>query len=255
MEDNEVIEGIIPENSPTISLEETTSRFSSAVWYEAIRSKAVTLIGCGGINSWLALLLSRLKINKLTIYDNDKVDLSNMSGQLFKVSDVGNYKVDSIVNTMREYSNFYNVLGLRQLYNETSSFSKIMMCGVDNMEARKTAFYTWYDAILNCDESYKKECLFIDGRLSATDLQVFAIQGNDDRAIEVYKDKWLFSDYEAEETICSFKQTTYMANMIASIMTNIFVNFVANEVDKVVPREVPFFTTYSSDNMFFKVEV
>lgn len=178
-----------------------------------------------------------------------------MSGQLFKVSDVGSYKVDSIVNTMREYSNFYNVLGLRRLYDETSSFSKIMMCGVDNMSARKTAFYIWYDTILNYDESYKKECLFIDGRLSATDLQVFAIQGNDDRAIEVYKDKWLFSDYEAEETICSFKQTTYMANMIASIMTNIFVNFVANEVDKVVPREVPFFTTYSSDNMFFKVEV
>lgn len=49
MEDNEVIEGTIPENSPTISLEETTSRFSSAVWYEAIRSKVVTLIGCGGI--------------------------------------------------------------------------------------------------------------------------------------------------------------------------------------------------------------
>ena len=45
-----------------------------------------------------------------------------------------------------------------------------------------------------------------------------------------------------------------MANMIASMMINIFVNFVANKCNPLIPREVPFFTYYSDDNMFLKVE-
>ena len=104
-------------------------------------------------------------------------------------------------------------------------------------------------------EEEKCKCLFIDGRLAAEEFQVFAIQGNDTRAIEEYSSKWLFSDYEAEETICSYKQTTFMANMIASIMVNVFVNFVANECNPLMPRDVPFLTQYSADTMFFKVDM
>ena len=46
-----------------------------------------------------------------------------------------------------------------------------------------------------------------------------------------------------------------MANMIASIMVNVFVNFVANECNPLMPRDVPFLTQYSADTMFFKVDM
>lgn len=39
----------IPENSATITVDETTSRFSGAIWYEQIRKQTVTLAGVGGI--------------------------------------------------------------------------------------------------------------------------------------------------------------------------------------------------------------
>lgn len=39
----------IPENSPTLLVDETTVRFSSAIWYEAIQKKAIILAGIGGI--------------------------------------------------------------------------------------------------------------------------------------------------------------------------------------------------------------
>ena len=98
----------------------------------------------------------------------------------------------------------------------------------------------------------KEKCLFIDGRLNAEEFQVLAIQGNDERAIKEYKEKWLFNDSEVEEAVCSYKQTTFMANMSASVMVNIFVNFVANECNPIFPRDVPFFTSYSADTMFTK---
>lgn len=44
-----------------------------------------------------------------------------------------------------------------------------------------------------------------------------------------------------------------MANMIGSIMVNLFVNFVANEVAENL-RDLPFFTSYVGDSMMFKTE-
>lgn len=256
MENNEVdySHREIPENSKTLLIDETTSRFSGAIWYDYIKAQQVLLLGCGGIGSWTALLLSRLKIERLIIYDPDTVEASNMSGQLYRTTDVGTEKVTAIAATMREFSNFNNILTHISPFSSYSAASDIMICGFDNMVARSIAFTAWVAMIAHKSEESKKKCLFIDGRLSADEFQVFAIQGNDDKAIDKYREEWLFSDDEAEETICSFKQTSFMANMISSVMVNIFVNFVANQIEGAFPKEVPFLTRYSSDNMFFKVE-
>lgn len=39
----------IPANSETIIIDRSTSRFSSAVWYNKVREKIITLAGLGGI--------------------------------------------------------------------------------------------------------------------------------------------------------------------------------------------------------------
>lgn len=39
----------IPVNSATLLVDETTSRFSSAIWYENIQKKVIILAGVGGI--------------------------------------------------------------------------------------------------------------------------------------------------------------------------------------------------------------
>lgn len=245
---------LIPENSGTLLIDESTSRFSGAVWYDAIKTYSISLLGCGGINSWAALLLSRLKVARLFIYDPDTVETANMSGQLFRSTDIRRFKVNAISDTIGEYSNYYSIYAYTFAFTGTSDIQDIVICGFDNMIARETAFNAWLRHMEGYCVEDKSKCLFIDGRLSADEFQVFAIQGNDSRVIEEYKNNWLFTDSQAEATVCSFKQTTYMATMIASVMVNIFVNFVANLVDE-VPREVPFFTRYSSDNMFFKLEM
>jgi len=70
-----------------------------------------------------------------------------------------------------------------------------------------------------------------------------------------YEEKWLFSDEEAESTVCSYKQTSYCANLIASIMTNLFVNWITNQCSPLVERSLPFFTEYTAEQMFLKTEV
>lgn len=247
----------IPVNSQTITVDETTSRFSGAIWYEEIQKQVVTLAGVGGVGSYVGFLLGRLKPQRLIIYDPDRVETVNMSGQLYGQTDVGNYKSVALSIMIRNYANYNNIVALNDRFDANSEATDIMICGFDNMEARKVFYERWKQRVLSypTGSNDRKKCLFIDGRLAAEEFQVLSIQGNDDRAMKEYEDKWLFSDVEAEETICSYKQTTFMANMIASVMVNIFVNFVANRCNPIIDRDVPFFISYDASTMFTKVEM
>lgn len=247
----------IPVNSQTITIDETTSRFSGAIWYEEIQKQTVTLAGVGGIGSYVGFLLSRLKPNRLIIYDPDRVETVNMSGQLYGQTDVGRHKCAALADMVMNYANYYNIVALDQRFEDGSDATDIMICGFDNMTARRTFYEKWKQRVLSypAGSDNRKKCLFIDGRLAAEEFQVLSIQGDDERAMAAYEDKWLFSDAEAEETICSYKQTTFMANMIASVMVNVFVNFIANQCGPIIDRDVPFFISYDASTMFTKVEM
>ena len=191
-----------------------------------------------------------MKISGLILYDFDNVEEVNMAGQLYASRHIGMAKVDATRNVLHEFASYYSYQSFYSAFNSSCYSADIMICGFDNMAARKIYFNRWLHHVEGKQD--KEKCLFIDGRLNAEEFQVLAIQGNDERAIKEYKEKWLFNDSEVEEAVCSYKQTTFMANMIASVMVNIFVNFVANECNPIFPRDVPFFTSYSADTMFTK---
>ena len=247
----------IPENSRTILINEFTSRFSSAIWYNKIQEAEVTLAGVGGIGSYVGFLLSRLNIAKLIVYDPDRVDASNMSGQFYNFSHIGEHKVNALAGLIQNFSHFWKYYMLALPFTRNTGLSgKIMICGFDNMSARKEFFESWENYISRyIPTTQKKECLFIDGRLAAEEFQVLCIKGDDTYNINRYKQEFLFDDEEADPTICSYKQTSFMANMIASVMINLFVNFIANQCDPLIDRDLPFFTKYNAETMFFKTEM
>lgn len=246
---------ILPENSKSIEVFDNTSRFSGASWFEAIQKKKAIIAGLGGIGSYICFLLSRMQPTALYLFDDDIVEAVNMSGQLYCNADIGKYKVDAMADMMAQYASFHNVFAFRSKYTAERDTADIMICGFDNMEARKLFFDKWY-AHVSAKETTeeKKQCLFIDGRLSAEYFQVFAITGDDVESQNNYHNNELFSDAEADETVCSYKQTTYMANMIGSVIVNVFTNFVANEVAGAPIRELPYLTTYDGNSMKFQVE-
>lgn len=243
----------IQENSITLLQNDQTLRFSSADWFEKIRNQDVILAGLGGIGSWCALLLSRLDIRYLTLFDDDVVDSVNLAGQFYKKSQIKQLKASVISAAVREYSNYYNCNVYKNKFNSSSSASEIMICGFDNMEARKI-FYRRWSVYLDQYPSKAKESLFIDGRLSADTFQVLCIKGDDTYNRKRYEEKFLFDDSEADETICSFKQTSFMANMIASYMVNLFVNFISNLSNPDIEKSIPFFTEFDSNTLYCKQE-
>ena len=247
-------EYIIPEPSATLDVDTTTERFSSAVWFQAIQDKDIILGGVGGIGSYVAFLLSRMHPNKICIYDDDIVETVNMAGQLYSDNDVGSFKVDATASRAMAMSRYTSIYSIREKYTEETQTCDVMICGFDNMEARKVFFKNWVQHVTSKPDEQKKNCLFIDGRLAAEEFQVLCIRGDDSYNINRYREEFLFSDAEADETQCSYKQTSYMANMIGSIMINLFTNFVANSIEDNI-RELPFFTRYDGSTMTFKTEL
>lgn len=246
-----LVEDEIPKNSETLLISEETSRFNSAIWFNKTRKQDVTIAGLGGIGSYVVFMLSRLDVNTMTLYDPDKVERVNLSGQLYNSNQIGDYKVDAAANMIANYSNYYSFVAKHEKLDENSMISKVTICGFDNMKARKDAFRNWTNFVARLPEEERGECLFIDGRLAAEELQVFCIKGDDTDGERRYE-PYLFSDSQAAPTVCSYKQTTFMANMIGSIIVNLFINFVANQCNPLIDRDLPFYTEYNAETMYFK---
>jgi hypothetical protein len=244
----------IPLNSPTLLIDNTTSRFSGAEWYNEIQKQRVILAGVGGIGSNFIYQLARMSPAAIYMYDDDMVETVNMAGQLYSIDDVGKAKVDAMEDMIRKYTSMQNIFAIKERFTSLTEAGDIMICGFDNMAARKTFFYSWKTHVASLPEEDRGKCLFLDGRLSMNELQVLCIKGDDVYNMDRYEQEFLFSDAEAEETVCSMKQTTYLASMIGSVMVNLFTNFVANLLDPIIPYDLPFFTEYDAQNMIFKTE-
>lgn len=244
----------IPLNSPTLLVDESTSRFSGAEWFNAIRNTKVIIAGLGGIGSNVAFQIARMIPLNLTLYDADEVELANMAGQLYSLADVGKNKVDAIADMIRLYTSINTVNAIPRNFTARTEPGDIMICGFDNMRARSVFFTSWKNHIENKSMKERAKCLYLDGRLSMDCLQVLCIKGDDEYNIDRYNKEFLFSDIDADATVCSMKQTTYLACMIGSIMTNLFTNFVAGTLNPVIPYDLPFFTEYEAQSMIFKTE-
>lgn len=244
----------LPENSPTLTINDTVSRFSGAEWFEKVHSQRIILAGLGGIGSWTAFLLARLTPANIIMYDDDRVEASNMSGQMYGYDYIGIYKATAMNSLIQNNTSMTSVYSRTVRFDEDCDAGPIMICGFDNMDARKTYFEAWSRYVHSIPGTYRKEYLYIDGRLSIDTLQVFCIRGDDEYNMKRYKEEFLFDSSEADGTICSLKQTSYLASMIGSIITNLFVNFTANLTEPVIPYDMPFFTEYDARNVIFKTE-
>lgn len=250
----ELISNEIPLNPEHIVIEDKVSRFQGAPWFKGVQESYISVMGLGGIGSWTALLTSRLNPKNINLFDQDIVEEVNMSGQLYSMNSVGSTKSREIANFIRSYSNYYvlDTYGNVTEHTNHSVIYPICICGFDSMDARRIAFNLWKDNATNSIS--KNKYVFIDGRLAAEEFQIYCISGDRQDLIDKYEKTALFADSEAEQTQCSYKQTSFCAAMIASFIISILVNSIYNLTSPDIPRFVPYFTYYNAELMMLKTE-
>lgn len=217
------------------------SRFHDAMWFDKFGKQHVLVLGCGGIGSWVAFILSRIGC-AVTVFDMDLIETHNLGGQMFGTANIGQYKTEAIVNICAQFSGM-GLMMTEGAYDEQSYASQVMVSAFDNMKSRKLAFDKWVKHVETLSEPAQKQSIFMDGRLLAEDYQVYAV--TIDKKEEFIKTLFDVEDIEVEKVMCTLKSTTHCSMMIASEIVAVMTNFFSNVAVGYEARVVPFSITKS----------
>ena len=109
---------------------------------QALLDSHVLIIGAGGLGSPASMYLAAAGVCKLTLVDNDTVELSNLQRQLAHAeSDLGANKVDSAAATLRAINSDVEVVALNRRVGtaelgELVSSADVVLDTTDNVETR-----------------------------------------------------------------------------------------------------------------------
>jgi molybdopterin/thiamine biosynthesis adenylyltransferase len=87
-------------NVSSMVLDDITNRQKNLVGDFSEHSAVV--VGLGGIGNWVALDLALLSMGTLILFDNDKVEASNLNRTLFKLNHIGKFKVNAVKELISE---------------------------------------------------------------------------------------------------------------------------------------------------------
>ncbi len=160
-------------------------------------------------------------------------------------------KVDALKGLCKQFADT-DITVMNERYTKESMSHHYVFSAFDNMQARKDMFNSWKEyvkewkefkdiAVMSKETNINiTEPIFIDGRLTAEQMQIFCVTPD---KIEEYE-KHLFDDTEVQDAPCTMKQTSHSAAMIASHMVGFFTNHMTNNAVKDKDRTVPFFWEY-----------
>jgi molybdopterin/thiamine biosynthesis adenylyltransferase len=217
----------------------TSVRFSDIEWFHP--GIPVLVGGAGGIGSWLTFFLARQEC-KIYLHDYDEVDETNLGGQLYGASYIGQSKVEAMMSISDTFCNNDKVSNMGK-FTEDSYANTIMFSAFDNMSSRKLMFEKW--------KAQDDREIFIDGRMLAESAQIFTVRKGDEDRYE----EWLFNDDEVEDVACSMKATSHCGAMTAGFMVSAFNNYITNVKTKREFREVPFRTVFELPTVTQEVTV
>jgi len=193
-------------------------RQSDIINSDKIKTQQITIVGCGGIGSHLALALARMGAENILVIDPDVVSIENVSSQGFDMVDIGKPKVDVMkqkiiraVGVMIKTSRkFITEAEAGSLPTDTRS---IVVAAVDSMESRRV--------IAKLLEMNTNEVLFINPAMAAEYLTI------DTYETSYYTDwhrkfeaAW-FSDDDGVQESCTAKATIYTTLLMSGFICKI----------------------------------
>lgn len=238
---------VTPKEALSLLNNSYTGRFNGAPWFKDMEKYSVILYGVGGLGSHFAYSIARTGISNISLCDMDTVEAHNLSGQLFSKNDIRSPKSLAMCKFLNDYTDIKNIVAKTVSDTQVEfnyNCTNIVVCALDNMETRKRIF----EKVKNTSQENRPP-LFIDLRGNPEYCVIYAIPMDSQEAIAKYEEEF-FSDGEAEAGVCSYKQTTYMANMCASLGTNALINFVQSR--ELPLASLPYKVIYEANN--FKLE-
>lgn len=165
----------------------------------------VTILGAGMIGSPVALLLSKMGIMEISVYDGDTIEEHNFATQLYPKSATGKTKVNALADIINDWT--YTTMTAQDKFWEGEELSGIVISAVDSLETRAKIW-----AMCRMKQKVK---LFIDGRIGGQQISVYAIDPMDYDQAKFY-DKTLLK--KAEPLPCTQRGVIDVSFFCASLI-------------------------------------
>lgn len=222
-------------------------RFKGFMWNElnsantAFPVSEVTVIGAGGIGSYLTFLLSRMDRFNIKLFDADTFDLTNLGGQLLTGDLIGlnkSFAISSLCSELNEddtNKSTYDVDPTGVHWRVGDDINPITFCCPDSIKVRSDAFEAW------C--KLEDKMIFVDSRMLGEYYEIFMVTPD---KIDEYK-KSLFEEGESfSQGLCSQKATSHTGARLASDIIFLFNNWSNNIImgeGEIYP--VPFYIEFN----------
>ena len=109
--------------------------------HKRFSSATVAVCGLGGLGSNIAIALARAGIGKLVLIDFDRVDITNLHRQQYKVNQIGLHKADALAENLIEIAPYTEVKAVAEKITEENFADLLKEADVvceafDNAEAK-----------------------------------------------------------------------------------------------------------------------
>lgn len=197
------------------------SRQSELVPRQRLQSVRMTVVGVGAIGRQVALQAAALGVRQLQIVDFDVVELTNVTTQGYRHSEIGLTKVEATRRAVFEIDPTIEIETVIDRFRPKLRIGEVVFACVDSISAR--------DAIWRAAGG---ACRFwCDGRMLGESLRVLSAVDTASRAHYVTT---LFPQAEAQVGRCTAQGTIYAATVAAGLMLHQFCRWLrgqANDAD------------------------
>ena len=176
-----------------------------------LASKEFTVIGAGAIGSFLVPTLAKMGAEKITVYDDDRIEEHNIANQFYPTIDMAAPKVNAL-KVMTACHSGVSLETRQKRWDNSDGLSEIVICCVDNMETRQLLFAQ--------SRVGDRTRWFIDGRMGAQFMRAYCINCGVPSEVEFYV-KTLYSDAQASPERCTEKSIIYTGLIVAGLMLNL----------------------------------
>jgi len=182
------------------------------------QDQKITVIGAGGIGSWVVLGLVKTGFKNIEVWDGDVVEEHNIPNQLFSAKHCGQNKAQIL------HYYFPVVATQEKMWEGEPLSSTVIVIAVDNMEVRKRIVET------------QRANLIIDGRIGGENIRVLSVSLMDYESKKYYLDTW-YPSGDASDLPCTARAIADVGFFVAAIICNRIRKFLK---DGIITREVLF---------------
>lgn len=178
----------------------------------------ITIIGLGGIGSFVAQYLTIMGFKNIIGYDNDIVEAHNLSSTAYPLDSVGDTKVEAMSLLHKQYSEDWQTFeGRKKEWTSSDTLGHYTIVCTDDMESRKMVYKKFKDL--------SNTRFLIDARMGATTVELVTTTKYDDSYVE----HWVPTN-SVPPAPCSMKHTLFATTTIASFVTSQVQNLIANNL-------------------------